>query len=93
MSAAKRQLRIRYEGQVQGVGFRWTVCRIVEQLGGISGGVKNCLDGSVLLIAEAAEDRLKQLRLQIQASRLGPYITGEQVSWGDAEGESGFYCR
>lgn len=93
MSAAVRQLRIRYEGEVQGMGFRWTVCRIVEQLGGITGGVENRPDGSVLMIAEATEDRLKQLRLQIHASRLGPYITGEQVSWGESEGKSGFSYR
>jgi acylphosphatase len=93
MSSANRQLQIRYEGEVQGVGFRYTICRLVDQLGGITGGVKNCPDGSVLLVAEAPENQLKQLRLQIQTSRLGAYITDEQVAWGDAEGLSGFYYR
>jgi len=90
MSSAKRQLRIRYEGDVQGVGFRYTVCRLVDQLGGITGGVKNCPDGSVYLVAEASENQLKQLRLHIRTSRLSTYITDEQVAWGDAEGVSGF---
>jgi len=93
MSSAKRHLQIRYQGDVQGVGFRYTVCRIVDQLGGISGGVKNCPDGSVLLVAEASENQLKQLRLQIQTSRLGATITDEQVAWSDAEDLSGFYYR
>jgi len=88
-----RQLQIRYEGDVQGVGFRYTVCRIVDGIGGIMGVVKNCPDGSVQLVAEASENQLKQLRLQIQTSRLGAYITDEQVAWGDAEGLSGFYTR
>ena len=88
-----RQLQIRYHGDVQGVGFRYTVCRIVDGLGGITGGVQNCPDGSVHLVAEAPEFQLKQLRLQIQTSRLGPYITDEQVSWGEADGLSGFYYR
>ncbi len=93
MSPRAKQLQIRYEGEVQGVGFRYTVCRIVDGLGGIPGGVKNCPDGSVHLVAEASENHLKQLRLQIQTSRLGGTITNEQVTWGEAEGLSGFYYR
>jgi len=93
MSDAVRQVRVRYEGQVQGVGFRYTVCRIIDQLGKITGGVENAGDGSVLLIAEASENQLRQLLLQIQTSRLGAYITKEQVSWGEPQGGSGFYYR
>lgn len=93
MSQSTRQLLVCYEGEVQGVGFRYTVCRIVDGMGGITGGVENCPDGSVRLVAEAPENQLKQLRLQIQASRLGGYITNEQVSWGEAEGLTGFYYR
>jgi len=93
MSPAKRQLQICYEGDVQGVGFRYTVCRIVDGLGGVTGGVENAGDGSVHLVAEATENQLKQLLLQIQTSRLGSYITNEQISWGEPQGLSGFYYR
>jgi len=93
MSEALRQVQVRYEGEVQGVGFRYTVCHIVDGIGGVSGGVENSPDGSVRLTAEASENQLKQLLLQIQTSRLGSYITSEQISWGDAQGLSGFYYR
>lgn len=93
MRDALRQVQVRYEGEVQGVGFRYTVCRLVDGIGGITGGVENCPDGSVRLVAEATENHLKQLLLQIQTSRLGGYIANEQVSWGEAEGLTGFFYR
>ncbi len=92
MSGALRQVRVRYEGEVQGVGFRYTVRGIANHLGA-TGGVENLYDGSVHLVAEGPEDVLKQLLLQIQTSRLGMYIASEQVEWGEAEGLSGFYYR
>ncbi len=93
MSEAVRRVQVRYEGDVQGVGFRYTVCGIVRQLSGVTGGVENAMDGAVLLVAEASENQLKQLLLQIQTSRLGDTITNQQVSWGEAQGLSGFYYR
>jgi len=93
MNPMSRQVQVRYEGEVQGVGFRYTVCRIADGIGGIAGGVENVPDGSVRLVAEAPENQLRQLLLQIQTSRLGPYIANEQVLWSDAQGLSGFYYR
>ncbi len=93
MSEAVRQVRVRYEGEVQGVGFRYTVRGLAGRVGGVTGGVENSNDGSVLLVAEGTEDRLKQFLLQIRVSRLGPHIADEQISWGEAEGLSGFYYR
>jgi len=92
MSAALRQLRVRYAGEVQGVGFRYVVRGIADRLG-VAGVVENLNDGSVQLVAEGAEEVLNQLLLQIRVSRLGMYIANEQVSWGAAEGLSGFYTR
>lgn len=92
MRAGKQQMRIRYEGTVQGVGFRWTVRKIALPLA-VTGGVANQLDGSVILLAEGTPDQLQRLRLQIQTSRLGPYIINETVSWAVAEGLEGFYYR
>ena len=93
MSAVRRQVRVCYEGEVQGVGFRFTVRGIAERLGGLTGGVENVTDGSVQLIAEGPEDLLKRLLLQIQTSRLGMYIREVKVSWGEPEGLVGFYYR
>ncbi|MDO8559522.1 MAG: acylphosphatase [bacterium] len=45
-------------GSIQGVGFRYGVCRHARVLG-ISGCVKNNPDGSVTIIAEADRTRLQ----------------------------------
>lgn len=92
MSVALRQVRVRYEGEVQGVGFRYTARGIANPLG-VQGGVENLSDGAVYLIAEGPEDVLKRLLLQIRASRLGPGISNEQIEWGAAQGLAGFYYR
>ena len=40
------RLRLRFVGQVQGVGFRWTSAGVARDLG-LTGWVRNELDGSV----------------------------------------------
>ena len=92
MSAALRQVRVRYAGDVQGVGFRYTVRKIANQLG-VAGGVENLPDGTVQLVAEGAEELLRRFLLQIRTSRLGEHIGDEQAAWGAAEGRTGFYYR
>lgn len=87
-----RQVRVRYEGDVQGVGFRYTVRKIANQMG-VAGGVENLPDGTVQLVAEGAENLLKPFLLQIRTSRLGAYIANEQIAWGEPEGLAGFYYR
>lgn len=92
MSEVLKQIRVCYAGEVQGVGFRYTVRGIADRLG-LAGVVENLSDGSVRLVAEGSEDRLKQFLLQIRVSRLGPYIADETVSWNEPEGLSGFAYR
>ena len=92
MSGAVRQVRVVYEGEVQGVGFRFTVRGLASPLG-VAGGVENLGDGSVLLFAEGPEDVLKRLLLQIRTSRLGAHISNERTEWGEVWGLAGFYYR
>lgn len=92
MSAALRQVRVRYAGDVQGVGFRYTVRKIANQMG-VTGGVENLPDGTVQLVAEGADDLLQRFLMQVRASRLGAHIADEQIAWGAAEGRAGFYYR
>jgi acylphosphatase len=92
MSGELWQVRVRYEGEVQGVGFRYTARKIAGQLN-VVGGAENLGDGSVELVAEGPEDVLKRLLMQIRMSRLGPNIVREHAVWGEPQGRSGFYCR
>ena len=92
MSAPRRQVRVVYAGEVQGVGFRYTARSLANGLG-VTGGVENLNDGTVRLVAEGAEEVLKRLLLNIRLSRVGMYIADERVQWGDEQGLSGFYYR
>ena len=56
--------QVRAEGEVQGVGFRWTARREATALG-IAGWAENAYDGSVSLVLEGEPDRLRQLLLQL----------------------------
>ena len=58
MSAMRLKAVIR--GEVQGVGFRWSVQRKAVELG-LTGYAENLPDGSVRVEAEGDPDRLDQL--------------------------------
>ena len=57
---------VRAEGEVQGVGFRWTARREAAALG-ITGSAENAYDGTVLLVLEGPSDALRQFLLQLSA--------------------------
>jgi acylphosphatase len=92
MSDTLCQVRVRFEGDVQGVGFRYVTRNLAIALG-VAGGVENLPDGAVQLVAEGSEDVLKRLLLQIRVSRLGPNIASEKIEWRAAQGLGGFYYR
>lgn len=52
--------RIQFYGRVQNVGFRFTACQIAEQLG-LTGWVRNELDGSVTLEIQGEVEKLNQV--------------------------------
>jgi acylphosphatase len=56
----KKLYKIKVEGRVQGVGFRFHA-RMQAQMLELSGWVKNQMDGSVLIHAEGDKERLEQL--------------------------------
>jgi acylphosphatase len=81
----KQRITVRYEGRVQGIGFRYTTVSLAKDLA-VTGYVKNEFDGSVLLAAEGEEDQLMELLQAIRRSHLGKYITDEQVKRSSATG-------
>lgn len=58
MSSSPERRTIHYRGRVQGVGFRYTACRIAERHPVVVGYVQNLDDGRVRLVAEATPDKL-----------------------------------
>ena len=74
-----------YSGQVQGVGFRFTVERLAVELD-IRGWVKNLSDGRVCLVCEAEEEALKDLLGRIK-DRFSVYISDIDLCWLAATGE------
>lgn len=65
-----KKLQMIATGRVQGVGFRWGVKMLADQIGGIYGTVWNEDDGSVHILAQS-EDSQKMARF-IQEIRKGP---------------------
>jgi acylphosphatase len=84
MSAHKAEMLI--SGVVQGVGFRYFVYRIAQQLN-LTGWVRNLPDGRVQAVAEGdrgpLEDLIKQLRV---GPRFGT-VTGVDVNWKEPTGK------
>lgn len=77
-SPMKQRITVRYEGRVQGVGFRFTVVNLAQDLD-VTGWVKNEYDGSVSMVAEGEEDQLSELLQAVKNSQLDRYITRERV--------------
>ena len=56
----KERIYIKIYGDVQGVGFRFSLRQQADALG-LAGYVKNCIDGSVEIEAEGEKEALKEL--------------------------------
>ena len=67
---------VRYEGRVQGVGFRYTAASIARDFR-ISGLVRNESDGSVYLEASGEEDEVRRFFSAIRNSGIGRLIENE----------------
>ena len=81
-----------YSGQVQGVGFRYTVQAIASQLD-VAGFVQNLPDGRVYLVAEGEAGELASLVGGIER-RMADYIDTAQTERPPPTGEFvGFKIR
>ncbi len=76
-------MQVFYAGQVQGVGFRYTVKSTANGFD-VTGTVRNLPDGRVELVAEGAKDELEAFRQAVRDSGMDHFIENEAVSWGEA---------
>lgn len=83
-SSSRRRLTIRYSGQVQGVGFRYTA-RTVATGFAVVGTIRNLPDGCVELIAEGQPAELESFAQAIRDAGLAGFIRDECISWSEAE--------
>ena len=79
-------MQVIYSGQVQGVGFRYTVKSVASGFD-VTGSVRNLPGGEVELVAEGAKDELEAFRQAIRESGLDHFIRQEDVSWQEASSE------
>ena len=82
----RKRMQILYSGNVQGVGFRYSV-RSVATGFEVAGTVRNLPDGRVELLAEGARDELEAFRQAIREAGLEGFIRNEDVTWSDARSE------
>jgi len=78
-------VNILYSGQVQGVGFRYTVKSLATGFE-VTGAVRNLPDGRVELVAEGSAEELDAFRQAIRDEGLDHFIQDEQVDWSEAQG-------
>jgi acylphosphatase len=80
---AMSQLELRVLGRVQGVGFRWFVCTEARALG-LTGRVWNRPDGTVEVVAEGDEARLRELLEAVRRGPAGARVTDVLEVWSDS---------
>lgn len=79
-------MQIFYSGNVQGVGFRYTVKAVATGFE-VTGTVRNLVDGRVELVAEGEKVELEGFRQGIRDGGLDHFIRNEEVHWADASSE------
>jgi acylphosphatase len=75
---------IHFEGNVQGVGFRFTTYRIAEGFD-VTGFVKNLPDGRVKVVAEGEKKQIDQFISSIQ-DEMGGHIRDTRQQTASASG-------
>lgn len=85
-----KRLHARVEGRVQGVGFRWYTMKHGRALG-LSGWVLNNEDGSVELVAEGEESKLRELLVAIHRGPPASQVRSVFDQWSEAQGGLGSF--
>ncbi len=79
-------------GMVQGVGFRWFVERVGNQMK-LSGWVRNLPDGRVELEVEGPEFKVEAFLEEVESGPISSRVDTVSVSEKPVTGESGFRIR
>jgi len=82
----RSRMHIFYSGNVQGVGFRYTVKTVAAGFE-VVGIVRNLIDGRVELIGEGPREELEAFQAAIREAGLGHFIRSEDAKWSEATSE------
>jgi len=78
---------VHFKGRVQGVGFRYSACRVAGQFE-VAGTVRNLVDGRVRLVCEGDQKELDRFVTAVK-QRMSGYVTDVQIEPEEATGEFG----
>ena len=81
----KQRYTAYYQGQVQGVGFRYSVCRLAGRFD-VKGFVRNLTDGRVQVVAEGQSDDLDRFLQAIDGEMAGQ-IRGRELDKQEPSGK------
>lgn len=82
----RSRMHIFYSGNVQGVGFRYSVKTVAAGFE-VVGIVRNLMDGRVELIGEGPREELEAFQKAIREAGLDHFIRNEEVRWSEATSE------
>ena len=80
----KKQAVIEIFGRVQGVNFRWATRRLAQRLG-LFGWVRNEPDGSVKIVAQGEEGKIKELIERLGNGLTFARVDKIEVGWTETE--------
>lgn len=95
MGDVLRRLSLRFEGEVQGVGFRWTSRNVANKIG-CTGWVRNEWDGSVSIELQGTDEQIAEFfgRMAHAWGYYQPmYVMTEREDIAVVEGEPAFKVR
>ncbi|MCD6459524.1 acylphosphatase [bacterium] len=78
----KSRVCVYYEGRVQGVGFRFSVCSIVRDYN-LNGYVENLPDGRVAVIVEGMTSQILDFLEKVENCHLKNYIFNSKREWNE----------
>ncbi len=73
------QVRLIFEGRVQGVGFRWTTRNVATSYN-VAGYVKNLPDGTVEVLAQGQEPEILAFTKAVE-QEMGSLATRKSEAW------------
>ena len=76
------RVQLSIEGWVQGVFFRTSTVQEAKRLG-VKGGVRNCPDGSVEVVAEGRKKKIDELIQWCHQGPAGAQVRNVQLEWED----------